>query len=349
MADESRDWTLEPQPISLRVEDAMTKYVETVPLGATFREVAARMRRQEISCVLIVDNDRPVGIVSERDMVRILAHHLEDGVALPVLAENAMLSPVITVERDALVDEAADKLSALGIRRLPVVGADGELVGLVTQTDLMAARGRELDGERQRLRNIVATRTRELEEVNASLRIQTLTDALLGIGNRRALEFTLPRTHAVALRYQRAYTAVLFDVDYFKGFNDTYGHLAGDETLKRVVGCIAESIRKADTLYRYGGDEFLLVLPETNLEGANILVGRLQKYVEQLQIPHQASEHKVVTVSCGLGVCDVGEGRGPSSWRDVVDSADEALYNAKKHGRNRIGLPGEPDPASERS
>ena len=182
---------------------------------------------------------------------------------------------------------------------------------------------------------LVRERTHELAEANRKLELLSREDGLLGIGNRRAMEERLLEAQEVGLRYERPYSIALYDLDAFKAYNDQYGPLAGDDALKWVASHLAERLRRADRLYRYGGEEILMVLPETPVSGAHALAERMRASVEQLGIPHSGSAFGVVTLSCGVA----GVKGGPDcrdGWRALVQQADEALYRAKQAGRNRV-------------
>jgi diguanylate cyclase (GGDEF)-like protein len=126
----------------------------------------------------------------------------------------------------------------------------------------------------------------------------------------------------------------MVDIDNFKALNDTYGHQAGDECLKRVAGALAETLRRAgDVAARYGGEEFAVILPATDAEGACVLAEEIRAGVHALGIPHQKSEHGVVTVSLGVASMVARETRAPE---ELVAAADRALYVSKNAGRNRI-------------
>ena len=159
-------------------------------------------------------------------------------------------------------------------------------------------------------------------------------DALTGLGNRHRLAEDLAAMQARAQRYGHRWCVALADIDHFKGYNDGTGHLAGDELLRRIGAALSATVRGGDTVYRYGGEEFLVLLPEQTLETAALAAERLRGVVEDLAVPHP--DGGVVTVS--VGVAGPAEGGGRAD--DLVAQADAALYAAKARGRNRIELAG---------
>jgi two-component system cell cycle response regulator len=161
-----------------------------------------------------------------------------------------------------------------------------------------------------------------------------LTDTLTGIGNRRAgLEF-LERFHAAAQRHHMPLAAALVDVDHFKRINDRHGHETGDRVLKQIATMLATSMRRADAAVRWGGEEFLLVFPQTGLQGARLVCERLRMLIERSDIRGRSGERLVVTVSIGVASQDE---RGVDA---MLLRADAALYEAKERGRNRVMVDG---------
>src|SRR3954470_15909104 len=244
----------------IAVSRLMSSHVEHVSRGATLAEAANLMHVHRHSCLVVTDGERPVGILTERDMVRALAEVL-DGRSLQGAVDACMSAPAVVVREDAGLFEALVLCRTRRIRHLPVVDADGRLAGILTQSDLVRAHLEMIESQRDLIEKAVAARTSELKEVNARLKALALEDSLLGIGNRRAMEVDLQYTHDAALRYGSAYSLAMFDVDSFKKYNDTYGHSAGDDVVRAISGSMRGGIRKSDRLYRYGGEEILLVLP----------------------------------------------------------------------------------------
>jgi diguanylate cyclase (GGDEF)-like protein len=160
------------------------------------------------------------------------------------------------------------------------------------------------------------------------------TDPMLEIGNRRSMELELDRIHSTARRYGRPYAVGLMDVDHFKPYNDRYGHRGGDEILSRICSVAKDHLRGSDELYRYGGEEFLFLMPETGLEGAEVVAERQRSAIEALALEHADSPHGIVTISVGVSWASGDE--VPPTWEQLVQRADEALYAAKEAGRNRV-------------
>jgi diguanylate cyclase (GGDEF)-like protein len=170
-------------------------------------------------------------------------------------------------------------------------------------------------------------RARHLEEL-------VVVDALTGVANRRAFDAALERTWTRALRTRSPFAIALLDVDHFKAFNDTYGHLEGDACLQRIAqACKANVVRTGDCFARFGGEEFGVVIADADLHAAEIVAERLRAAVEAMRIPHAGSPAGVITVSIGVASARAKR-KVPAS--DLVERADRGLYRAKGTGRNRV-------------
>jgi diguanylate cyclase (GGDEF)-like protein len=174
-----------------------------------------------------------------------------------------------------------------------------------------------------------------LKEANAQLSLLSYRDGLTQLANRRSFDETLEAEFQRLRRRKAPLSLIMLDIDYFKNFNDTHGHVAGDECLRRVAEIIGITINRVpDTAARYGGEEFAAILPETNAQGAAALAERLREGIANLAIRHSASSvADYVTVS--LGVVTVITTDIASSV-EIVKLADEQLYLAKSTGRNRV-------------
>jgi two-component system cell cycle response regulator len=159
---------------------------------------------------------------------------------------------------------------------------------------------------------------------------QAMTDALTGLLNRYGLQHILTREQSEARRYYRTLSCLLIDLDNFKTINDTYGHAIGDLVLQQIARVLAEAVRGSDTVFRYGGEEFLVLLPETDLEGAIALGEKIR--VAAASRPFGDGEH-IFKLTLSVGASSLGDNE---SGNDMIARADMALYHAKEEGRNRV-------------
>lgn len=198
-----------------------------------------------------------------------------------------------------------------------------------------ALRLREEMRRRKEHQEQLAMLNASLEAANRQLLKLSNTDGLTGIPNRRYFDQALQTEWQRAQRSRGNLSCVMADIDFFKAYNDYYGHLEGDSCLRQVADVIAKSLRRpADHAARYGGEEFVALLPDTDETGALEVAGNIQRRLEELGIPHLKSSVKsTVTVSMGIATVVPGKQYNPAS---LVDAADQALYQAKNSGRNRI-------------
>ena len=233
-------------------------------------------------------------------------------------------------------------------RRHAVIEVRGEAAAL---RDLESANGTWVDGKREREARLIDGARVQVggqttlkfiwaDELEARYQVKlaegALVDPLTGLHNRRHFEERLGSELAASQRHGRAVSLLLCDVDHFKAINDEYGHLAGDETLKMVAFVLRGAVRKEDVLARYGGEEFVVIARETATDGAQSLAERIRRAVEKSRCAWQGHDLGV-TVSIGVAVSvGLGEFVPGRTERELIESADRALYLAKQAGRNRV-------------
>lgn len=192
----------------------------------------------------------------------------------------------------------------------------------------------EVERRTAHVHELLAT-TRKLQAANQKLLRLSVVDAVTGAANRRSFDQTLDRVWRSASRHQWEVALIMIDIDFFKSYNDSLGHPAGDQCLRRVAKDLTDALKRPDDfLARYGGEEFAVILPQTDLAGASVVAERLRGSIEKLDIGHPASPiASHLTIS--QGVASILPTRETARFT-LISMADEALYGAKKSGRNRV-------------
>ena len=179
----------------------------------------------------------------------------------------------------------------------------------------------------------VAVNKRQLESANTKLQELALRDGLTGLLNRRYWESCLEREFARHQRYDNPVSLVIFDIDHFKRVNDTYGHQTGDEVIRETARITSQLVRETDFAGRYGGEEFVVLLPGTTLDGAAQFAERLRSTIERQQLDYQGSP---LTFTVSLGVATLADDM--AGYKALLERADKALYQSKEGGRNQVTL-----------
>lgn len=174
----------------------------------------------------------------------------------------------------------------------------------------------------------------QLASANRMLQRIAILDGLTGIANRRYFDEVMEEEWLRAIRDKAPLSIIMIDIDYFKAFNDTYGHQAGDEALKTVAMALKDTLKRpADMIARYGGEEFVAVLPETEIKGAVAIAEAMRLNIDALNIPH-VNSHPQDHMTISLGVASIVPERN-TSYPVLIAAADKALYMAKGKGRNQ--------------
>lgn len=160
--------------------------------------------------------------------------------------------------------------------------------------------------------------------------MSALHDPLTGAGNRAGMDQSLERELLLARRYSQPLSLLAIDIDFFKQVNDNYGHSAGDEVLKEIARSISVVTRQTDMTFRYGGEEFVVILNNTDLKGATVIANRVRKFIENIKIE---THNELIKTTVSIGISCL---RDTDNAKTLFDRADKGLYSAKRNGRNRV-------------
>ncbi|MFB2765463.1 GGDEF domain-containing protein [Marinobacter shengliensis] len=180
-----------------------------------------------------------------------------------------------------------------------------------------------------------ASSKRALERANEQLAKLSMTDRLTGLLNRGTWENLVDAEYERYRRYGQATSLVMFDIDHFKPVNDNYGHLAGDEVIRHTAQTTRNNIRQSDSAGRYGGEEFGIILPETDAENARLICERIRESIEKSTVETSAGN---ITYTISMGIAQLTD--EPENYMQWMQKADEALYAAKESGRNKVVVGG---------
>jgi len=213
----------------------------------------------------------------------------------------------------------------------PVIDSEGNIANFIAVKEDITQR-KQAESALQEANKHLQEQLVEIESLHAQLHEQAMRDHLTGLYNRRYMNDVLERETHRAIRHQHPLSMLMIEIDFFKRFNDSFGHAAGDATLEQVAELIRANTRADDVACRFGGDEFTLIMPETTLESAWQCAERLRESAAHLQLVHKEKPLGGLTLSIGVAVFPK-HGKTAAS---VLQAADEAMYQAKQKGKNRV-------------
>jgi diguanylate cyclase len=247
---------------------------------------------------------------------------------------NATIRSVTGVVRDvkSATHKYSDKLGGISGKIGGIKDADelkGILGSVMTDTKAMMDQNAKLEEQLDKSSHVMLELQRDLENV----RREAMTDSLTALANRKAFDAAIKRVSDEALAAGTTFSLLIIDIDYFKNFNDNYGHQVGDQVLRLVAKTLTDGVKGRDIAARYGGEEFAIILPETGLQ-AGVLVGNaLRKSVATKDVINRANGEKLARITMSVGVAEFVRDEPVA---DLIARADAALYTAKHNGRNQV-------------
>ena len=299
--------------------------LKKLPQESPLNQVIYQLDNTIYDCVILTDEQFvPVGIITTKDVIRLF----KENINLDEQAKKYMVSPLVTVSYDISIKKALVVTNEKHFKRLIVTDHNGEIIGQVTREELLSK-------VLSRWAEIMKQDKNDLEEVNRLLVKKTsdyemiiVVDQLTRIYNRGKFEHELFKEIERIKRYNsESFSLIFFDIDNFKNVNDTHGHLVGDHVLVAVAQMFKGLLRTTDIIARWGGEEFVVIMYNTDLDHALLGAEKLRRAIEDKHI------RDVGYITCSFGVTEYIKG---DSVQSIVLRADSLMYEAKKQGKNRV-------------
>jgi diguanylate cyclase len=301
----------------------LTRRVKWINKETNTADVLSQMYASGNDSVIVVENQKPIGILTTKDIVQLIKH--KSDLNKPI--KEYMNSPVDSVQKRTSVRDALEFVKQRHYKRLIVVDEDQTLIGIITQKELIF-----LTYNRWAL--VMKEHQEELQEINTLLKAKNeeyellaSVDPLTKLYNRYKFKQLFNSSLATTLQREGVMSLLILDIDYFKQVNDRFGHNIGDVVLQEVAALLKGEIREIDIVCRWGGEEFVVLLPTASIEQAVVIAEKLRNKIASLEI-------KVVgNISASFGVAEIDK---KIFLEDLIAKADEALYKAKSTGRNKV-------------
>lgn len=310
---------------NFRLQDFLKlgKRMKWVSKDISTKDLFSDIASQSFDNAIVVEDSKPIGIITTKDVMRLI----KEKVDLSLSVENYMSSPVETITKGASIKEALSFMREHKFKRAVVVDDEGALKGVITQKELISL-------TYSRWARMIKEHQDKLQEINTTLENKALeyekrasTDFLTGLYNRAKFSELYHNAYVNMLARNNGLSIIFFDIDHFKKLNDTYGHGVGDEVLKAIGQSLMQTLRNIDIICRWGGEEFIALLPTADIEQAAKIAEKIRTNVGSLVFDFGER------VSVSLGVYEVQRGEG---MNDAIEKADSALYEAKETGRDRV-------------
>jgi len=288
-------------------------------------EILHIMESNNHDAVIIVEARKPIGIFTTKDILRLLKKDVD--FSQPI--ERYMVTPVVTIPQNVTLRKSLEIVQNKNFKRIVTIDDAGNLVGSISQKELVSIAYTKwirminsYQTELQKTNETLERKSRKYEKIAA-------IDPLTGLYNRMKFFELFISEYTVMMQRENALSILLIDLDYFKQINDRYGHNMGDKVLKQVANLLLKELRSVDIICRWGGEEFVVLLPAVSKMNAVRIAEKIRHAIEVLQL------HDIPSITASIGVSEVKRG---DTLHDVIERADKALYQAKMSGRNCIEM-----------
>ncbi|MCK5111181.1 MAG: diguanylate cyclase [Arcobacteraceae bacterium] len=301
----------------------MNKNIQKISKDTSTTDALRNMADNDFDCVVVLKKDLPIGILTTKDIMDLIKR----GPDLNLPVSDYMSSPVESLDENSTIKEAINFMKEKHFKRIIITNKNGEFTGLILQKELISL-------SYSRWAILMKQYSTELNEINTVLEQKNkrfekmaFTDQLTGLYNRyKFTELFVSEYHTMAQRDNKM-SLIMLDIDFFKKINDKYGHNIGDRVLLQMSNILLRHLRNVDIVGRWGGEEFLILLPTATLENATTLADKLRIAIQDFDM----DEHLKVTASFGVTEVKIGD-----DIKSAVKRADDALYEAKNSGRNCV-------------
>jgi len=287
-------------------------------------EIFRFMEAYNHDATMIVEDRKPLGIITAKDMLYLLKQHKD--LSLPV--KHYMTTPVITLPHNTPLKEALSFMQDKHFKRIVTVDEEGYLVGIITQKELISMAYtrwvKMMEAYQSELRQI----NKRLEKKSRRYEKSAQTDPLTGLYNRMKFLELFVAEYNIMVQRDNHLSLLVMDIDHFKAVNDSWGHNVGDEVLVEVSDVLTKTLRSVDIVCRWGGEEFVALLPAASIDEAYRSAERIRQNIKKYTF-----KNNKISVTVSIGVTEIRE---KDDLRSVIERADKALYLAKKAGRDAV-------------
>ncbi|KYJ87101.1 diguanylate cyclase [Sulfurovum riftiae] len=289
----------------------------------TTLDIFNTMERYKHDATMIVEAGKPIGIITTKDILRLLKSHVD--LSLPI--KTYMVSPVETISQYCTLNEALSFMQDKSFKRIVTVDDEGILTGSITQKELISIAYTRWVRMMQTYQKELRDTNEKLEQKSRKFEKIAATDSLTGLYNRMKFLELFVSEYTVMVQRENALSLLVIDLDHFKQVNDTYGHNIGDEMLKQISNLLLRELRNVDILCRWGGEEFVALLPAADCDTAYRIAEKLCRVIEAFSL------EGMPCITASIGVSQIRES---DDLNEVIERADKALYAAKMSGRNCV-------------